>query len=145
MDSNVSIITQSAKETQDYGQTVADSLKPPAIFCLYGELGSGKTTFTQGFAKGVGIKNRLLSPTFIIVRRYDLPENSLLYHVDLYRLNSTDEMEKLGLSEMFAGPDAFVVIEWAERLGDLLPEDRIDIHFSVLDDGKHKITITKGN
>ena len=143
MDSNREIITENAEGTAEVGRQLAG--EHPKVVCLYGELGSGKTTFAQGFAKGLGITRRLLSPTFIIVRRYDLPENSLLYHVDLYRLNSTDEMEKLGLSEMFAGPDAFVVIEWAERLGDLLPEDRIDIHFSVLDDGKHKITITKGN
>ncbi len=143
MDNNREIITKNAQETAEVGARLAG--ERPRLVCLYGELGSGKTTFTQGFAKALGVKNRLLSPTFIIVRRYDLPKNLLFYHVDLYRLNSTDEMEELGLSEIFSDPQAFVVVEWADKLGDLLPTNRIDIHFSVVDNEKHKLTITKGN
>ena len=142
MDSNVSIITKSAKETQDYGQTVADSLKPPAIFCLYGELGSGKTTFTQGFAKGLGISTRLLSPTFIIVRRYSLPNPTIfLYHIDLYRIKNEHDLDGLGLREIFSDPNAIILIEWAERLESLLPVQRTDIQFGVIDKYKRRITI----
>ena len=116
------------------------------ILCLYGQLGSGKTTFTQGFARGLGIPARLLSPTFIIVRRYQIPEKEIyLYHVDLYRLKTSSEMEGIGLPEIFADLASYTVVEWAERLGDLLPKHRIDIRFTVVDYGKHKITITKGN
>ena len=143
MDNNREIITKNAEGTAEVGRQLAG--EHPKVVCLYGELGSGKTTFAQGFAKGLGIIGRLLSPTFIIVRRYDLLKNLSFYHIDLYRLNSTDEMEELGLAEIFSDPAAFVVVEWADKLGNLLPADRIDIHFSVLDDGKHKITITKGN
>lgn len=112
--------------------------------CLYGELGSGKTTFVQGFAKGLGIKARLLSPTFIIVRRYIVPKEFFFYHIDLYRINQPREIEELGLSEIFSDPNAYVVIEWAQKLASL-PKNRLDIHFSVQEDGKHNITITEGN
>ncbi len=138
------IITQNAQETTALGQTFAQYLisgEVPRVFCLYGNLGSGKTTFTQGIAREMGITSRLLSPTFIIVRRYELIKyNKLLYHIDLYRLNTTDEMEELGLSEIFADPHAYVVIEWAEKLPEL-PQKRLDIWFKALDDGKHEIIV----
>lgn len=140
------VLTSSAQETRDFGRRIAEHLldrigERPRIICLYGELGSGKTTFTQGFARGLGIKGRLLSPTFIIVRRYQLPKSSgFLYHVDLYRLQTTDELEELGFSEIFADPHAFVVIEWAEKLGSLLPKHRIDIQFSIEGD-THNIQV----
>lgn len=141
-----SMHTSSAQETKDVGRKLAEELmavkrgEQARILCLYGELGSGKTTFTQGFAKGLGITKRLVSPTFIIVRRYQVPkDSSFLYHVDLYRLESIDELEELGFSEIFADPHAFVVIEWAEKLGERLPKHRIDIRFSVLKDGAHTI------
>ncbi len=139
MDNNREIITNSAAETAEVGQKVAG--ERPKLVCLYGELGSGKTTFTQGFAKGLGLTGRLLSPTFIIVRRYDVPKNSFFYHVDLYRITTVDDLDELGLSEIFKDPRAVVVIEWAERLGELLPERRVDIKFKTLDDGKHSISI----
>lgn len=132
-------ITKSAQETANLGQALAKQLleqkrgeAKPIVICLYGELGSGKTTFTQGFAKGLGITSRLLSPTFIIVRRYAMPNNSgFLYHLDLYRLKSGTELDGLGLSEIFREPNSVVMVEWAEKLGKFLPQKRIDIYFSV--------------
>ncbi len=112
------------------------------VLCLYGQLGAGKTTFTQGFARGLGITTRLLSPTFIIVRRYQIPTNNFfLNHVDLYRLQTVLEMEGIGLAEIFADCASYTVIEWAERLGELLPKNRIDIHFTTAQDGTHDILI----
>ncbi len=146
MQFNQPILTSHAQETMDFGRQLAidvgkkkrgDGAK---IVCLYGELGSGKTTFAQGFAKGLGITKRILSPTFIIVRRYELPKTkSFFYHLDLYRLQTVEEFEELGLWEIFDDPNAFVFIEWAEKLGEMLPEHRIDFQFSVLEDGIHKI------
>lgn len=139
MDYGREIVTNNAQETAQVGEgLVQDGAK---ILCLYGELGSGKTTFAQGFAKGLGIPTRLLSPTFIIVRRYDLPKNDLFYHIDLYRLHAKQEIEGLGLSEIFTDPASRIVIEWADRLGELIPEKRQDIYFSAMSDGTHKITI----
>lgn len=150
MDDNHETITALAQETAEIGKRYGHLLmrrkgRPgPVILCLYGDLGSGKTTFTQGFAQGLGITTRLLSPTFIIVRRYEIPSTEkFLYHIDLYRLKNADEMEELGLTEIFTDPTAVVVIEWADRLGDTMPGRREDIHFEVLGSGTHKITVRK--
>ncbi len=149
MQYNQPIITKSAEETKFLGRQLAASLleqkrgeRAPTIICLYGQLGSGKTTFAQGFAQGLGITNRLLSPTFIIVRRYQLSDDtSFLYHLDLYRLKTSKDIEGLGLWEIFQDPDSYVLIEWAEKLTELLPERRIDIWFNTLSDDKHRITM----
>jgi len=141
MDFSHTTITKSANETAGVGEEIGNTLKPPLILCLYGELGSGKTTLVQGFAKGLGITTRLLSPTFIIVRRYQIPDSSgFLYHLDLYRVEA-EELEELGLSDILSDLSSIVVIEWAEKLGSWLPKRRIDIKFTVLSDGKHSIEI----
>lgn len=141
-------VTKSAEETQRLGAKFGRPLLEKGrsglskIVCLWGELGSGKTTFTQGLAKGLRITNRLLSPTFIIVRRYEIPKTSnVLYHMDLYRMQGNADIEGLGFTDMLTDPNALVVIEWPERLGNLLPDKRIDIRFGVLSNGDHEITI----
>lgn len=139
-------VTKSAKDTQELGEALGHTVLKKGssglskIICLWGELGSGKTTFTQGVAKGLGITSRLLSPTFIIVRRYIVSNSSLiLYHMDLYRIQGNADIEGLGFSDMLTDPDALVVIEWPERLGSLLPQRRLDIHFSTERNGYHTI------
>lgn len=145
MDFNNTIITKSAEETARAGEELARYLasrEGPRVLCLYGQLGSGKTTFTQGFARGLGILTRLVSPTFIIVRRYQIPTKDFhLYHVDLYRLQTVPEMEGIGLPEVFTDIASYTVIEWAERLGRLLPKKRIDIRFTTAQDDVHEIKI----
>jgi tRNA threonylcarbamoyladenosine biosynthesis protein TsaE len=145
MDFNKKIITKKPEETAAAGEALARYIagrEGPCIVCLYGELGSGKTTFTQGFARGLGITSRLLSPTFIIVRRYQIPKKeNYLYHVDLYRLHIVTDLEGIGLPEIFTDSASYTVVEWAERLGGLLPDNRIDIHFGVMDDERHTIII----
>lgn len=105
------------------------------VVSLNGPLGSGKTTFAQGFAKALGVKTRLLSPTFIIVRRYDISHHSFfLYHIDLYRIEKGAQTEQLGLGEIFADPRAVVLIEWAEYLGNKLPPKRTEVTFRAYSD-----------
>jgi len=145
-------ITKSPAETTALGTKLANSLvtrarrdrgdTEPHVVCLYGELGSGKTTFVQGFAKGLGITSRLLSPTFIIVRRYEVPVSfTFLYHIDLYRVKTQKELTDLGLPEILSDSLSCTLIEWAERLGDILPKRRTDIHFSLEENTGHKVTI----
>jgi tRNA threonylcarbamoyladenosine biosynthesis protein TsaE len=145
MDFTNILITKKPEETAEVGEELARYLasrEGPCILCLYGQLGSGKTTFTQGFARGLGITTRLLSPTFIIVRRYQIPrKESFLYHVDLYRLQKIPEMEGIGLPEIFTDSASYTVVEWAERLGKLTPQKRIDIHFTTAQDDSHGIMI----
>ncbi len=114
----------------------------PRIVCLYGELGSGKTTFTQGFAQGLGITGRLVSPTFIIVRRYQIPKREhFFYHVDLYRLHNGTELAAIGIPEILADLASYTVVEWADRLGGLLPRKRLDVRFTTDHDDSHGIII----
>ncbi len=146
MDLNHPLITTSPQETARIGQEFGNYIREKGIHvvCLYGELGSGKTTFAQGFAKGLGITTRLLSPTFIIVRRYPiLRQTGFLYHIDLYRIEDEKALLGLGIPEILADPDSFILIEWAEKLTGLLPKERTDIRFSVFEDGKHHISICK--
>ncbi len=135
------MITKDATQTALVGEQFAKDGE--RIICLYGDLGSGKTTFTQGFARGLGIGDRLLSPTFIIVRRYRTGDAKFFYHMDLYRVQKEEDLDELGLSEIFADPGAYVVVEWAEKLGSFLPPQRTDITFRVLDDGRHELWIRK--
>lgn len=144
-------ITERAGDTQALGETLGRSVlteagSMPRVLCLWGELGSGKTTFVQGLAKGLGITARLLSPTFIIVRRYRRTDTAgFLYHLDLYRMTSADDTESIGFGDMIRDESSLTVIEWPERLGVSLPKDRLDIRFSVLPDGGHHIVATYGH
>ncbi len=136
------IITKSAQETKDLGKKLAADLKGGELLALTGELGSGKTTFVQGLAKGLGIKQRTISPTFILMRKYDLGSKDF-YHVDLYRLENNIEREvrNLGIEEIWDNPENIVVIEWAEKIKNMLPKNRMWIEFENLGKNKRKITI----
>lgn len=136
-------ITQSKEATQRLGEEVGRA-NVSNIICLWGELGSGKTTFVQGLARSFGITSRLLSPTFIIVRRYSIPKKEkYFYHLDLYRMTGKEDALSLGFTEMIAESESFVVIEWPERLEEMLPKHRLDIRFTVLPNGDHKIVANK--
>ena len=110
------------------------------ICCLHGQLGAGKTTFTQGFARGFGIEDRLISPTFVLVRSYTNPSGGLFHHVDLYRLNGEAESRQI-VQELLEADTTVVCIEWPERLGESMPLPRIDIGCSLVEDG-HSFAIT---
>ncbi len=114
----------------------------PRIVCLYGELGSGKTTFVQGFARGLGFrKTRLLSPTFIIVRRYLVPSSeNFFYHIDLYRVHEKNQLAALGLDEIFSDTHNYVAIEWPERLNEIKPRASSIVRCVALADGTHEVT-----
>jgi len=144
------VVTKSAQETQKLGEKIANQLiikRQPLIIALTGELGSGKTTFLQGLAKGLGIKERILSPTFIMMRQYPLvinhqPSIISFYHIDLYRVEDEKDIEGLGLEEIWSDPENIIAIEWAEKIKKILPKKRIDIHFKYLKDDKREIKVT---
>jgi len=134
-------ITKSARETKELGQKIGRDLKPGDTLALFGDLGGGKTTFLQGVAQALGIKERVLSPTFIISRDYLTAEGSRFYHFDWYRINNNDQARALGIKELF-GSDNIVAIEWAERALKILPKRRIEVYFNYQDkEGERKITI----
>lgn len=136
------IITQSAQETQKLGEKIGRGLKKGKVVALYGELGGGKTTFIQGLARGLGVKKRVISPTFVFSREYPL-QRKTFYHVDLYRIEEADQAKGLGLKEMFSDPTAIVAIEWAEKIKKRLPKERMDVFFEYLDENKRRIRIEK--
>ncbi len=123
------IITESPDETQALGEKLGKTLKQGDVIALIGDLGSGKTCLTQGIARGVGIEpNELVSsPSYILINEYNgtLP----IYHIDLYRLENSEEIAELGLSEYVEG-DGICIIEWAERMTDALPDTCIKIHIT---------------
>lgn len=142
--SSITIVASSSPETQKIGEDFAKFLEGGDIVCLYGDLGFGKTTFVQGLAKGLGIKKRIISPTFVMVRSYELRARSF-YHIDLYRVENETDVEGLGIGEIINGKNNIVVIEWAEKLKSFLPEKRIDIKFFYEKDDERKITFRSSN
>lgn len=116
------IITTSPEETGQFAEKLAAHLKPGAVLTLEGDLGAGKTTFTKGLAKGLGVTKTVNSPTFTIIKEYRgrLP----LYHMDVYRVD--DSFEDLGFDEYFEG-EGVTVVEWAHLIQDQLPEDLLSL------------------
>lgn len=139
-------VTNSPEQTQQIAKQIANRVKNGGIVCLYGDLGSGKTTFTQGFAKALGITQSVNSPTFLVVRTYTVDSNVLVnqkfYHIDLYRLETENELRDIGLSEIIADNNNIVVIEWSEKLGSFLPKQRIDVHLTYQNETDRSIAIT---
>ena len=128
-----------SEETTTAGKNLAARLKKGSVLALSGALGAGKTTFVKGIALGLGIAEPVTSPTFAIIQEYEgrLP----LYHVDLYRIKDSSELDDLGLEEYIYG-DGVTVIEWPEKAADLLPEETIAVAIEVAADDFRRIVIT---
>lgn len=139
------LITKSSDETKKIGNDFAQKLNPTDVVLLYGDLGAGKTTFVQGLAEGLGIKDRILSPTFVLQRIHDVPNNKFgnLNHLDLYRIEEPTEIENLGLFEMIEDESAVTIIEWADRLKDFTPKQGYRIYFNYLSNDQREISINK--
>lgn len=134
--------THSEIETKKLAQKIARKFKK-GVIALSGDLGAGKTTFVQGFAKGLGIKEKIISPTFVVIRQHKIPKsNRILYHVDLYRLENQEDLRDLGLQEIISNPKNIVIIEWAEKLVNL-PKNTTKIRFYNLSGFQRKIIIHK--
>jgi tRNA threonylcarbamoyladenosine biosynthesis protein TsaE len=132
------LLSKNETETKDIGRRLGKNLKRGDIVCLYGELGTGKTTMIKGIASAFGIDERdITSASFTIIAEYKAAVP--FYHIDLYRLNP-GEADELGLQEYFGG-DGVSVIEWAERAESEIPEKRIRINLSYLDDDMREIEI----
>lgn len=132
------IVIKSAREMANFSARAAgDVLAAPSqsgavVLALAGDLGAGKTTFVQGFARALGIKSRIISPTFLILKRYALRASRFanLYHIDAYRLNSPKELLDLDFKKIISDPRNIVLIEWADKIKNLLPRDIILIKFN---------------
>ena len=122
--------SRSVEDTLTIAQNIESEKFPNMIICLEGELGSGKTVFTKGFASALGIKDTITSPTFNIIKEY-LNGEMPLYHMDVYRLEETDE--DIGINDYF-NKNGITIIEWADIINDILPSERLVIKFKVIDE-----------
>ncbi|HSX26321.1 MAG TPA: tRNA (adenosine(37)-N6)-threonylcarbamoyltransferase complex ATPase subunit type 1 TsaE [Chlamydiales bacterium] len=123
----------SSEETIAFGKKMAHLLKPNAILALSGDLGSGKTTFVQGLALGLGIEDSVQSPTFVTLNLYEAKVP--LFHFDLYRLKSSQDFLSLGFEEYFQR-EGICAIEWPERIASLLPQETVFISFEYSGEGR---------
>lgn len=143
------IITNKASETQEKGYLLAQEVlkvennERAVIILLEGELGAGKTTFLQGFAKGLGIKKKIQSPTFIIMNHFKIIHNKFkdYYHFDCYRLNSEDDLEIFNFPEIYSNPQNIICLEWASNIQKAIPSQVIKIKIIIKNDGGRDIKI----
>jgi len=139
---NFEFFTSTPSQTKKTGKFLAEEIlkskpgKKAFVVGLVGDLGGGKTTFLQGFSRGLGIKERVLSPTFIIMRRFNN-----LYHIDCYRIKKSQELIDLGLKKIMANPKNIVAIEWADRVRQIMPSSAIWVNFEFINEKKRKIVI----
>lgn len=130
----VRYIIRSLEDTARIAAQIAASLTPPDVLALTGDLGAGKTTFTQALGQALGIVEFLPSPTFTLVNEYALPNGGTFVHADLYRLRDRSEMAQLGLRDYFTQPNTVTVVEWADRFSDYFPKNTIWLTFKLCDD-----------
>ena len=132
--------SESSAETKRLGERIGKILLPGDVVALTGELGSGKTVLTKGIARGLKIKgNPVRSPSFVLIKEY--PGKVPIFHFDLYRLKKQNELNTLGYEEYFSGKGV-VVIEWAERAKNFLPDEYLEIKLSILGKDERRISLT---
>jgi len=154
----VEYLTVTPWQTQKLGEILAKEvlktkLKKGALtFGLEGDLGGGKTTFLQGFAKGLGIKEKILSPTFIILKKFKIQSANRrknfknFYHIDCYRIEKPREILDLGFKEIVSNPQNIIAVEWANRIKNILPQNIIILKFQFIDKNKREIDVLdRGN
>jgi tRNA threonylcarbamoyladenosine biosynthesis protein TsaE len=142
-------ITNNLSQTKTSGKILAQEVlktkpkKTAFLLCLEGDLGGGKTTFLQAFGKGLGIKDRILSPTFVILRRFQIPDSRFqnFYHIDCYRIEDQKEILDLGFRGVVKNSENIVAIEWADKIKEIIPTGAIWIKFEFIDKNKRKIII----
>lgn len=140
--------SQNEKQTLFFAENFAKKLKAGDVIALTGNLGSGKTVFTKGIAKALNIKERVSSPTFNIIKIYNIPRAinkkinaEYLCHIDAYRLKSSKDLIELGIDEILSSKKTITIIEWADKVKNILPKNNISIQFQTTDN-KNKRIIT---
>jgi tRNA threonylcarbamoyladenosine biosynthesis protein TsaE len=139
------LITTSQEETRRFGQELAVSLSGGSVVALSGDLGAGKTTLTQGLLEALGVSGPYTSPTFVLMKRYDVDSERYrsirrIYHADAYRIG-TQEMLSIGWEEWIEDSEGIVIIEWPERIADIVPETAVNVSLEWLDESRRKITV----
>lgn len=143
-------ITTSYKQTQKLGEDLAKKITKERpqdraiVLGLHGNLGGGKTTFLQGFARGLGVKEKILSPTFVILKHFKITKNSKFtdfYHIDCYRLKNHKDILELDFKKIISNPENIVAVEWPEKIKKVLPKGTVKINFEFIDETKREIIV----
>jgi tRNA threonylcarbamoyladenosine biosynthesis protein TsaE len=132
--------SHSPEQTVRFGARLGELLRPGDVLGLSGELGAGKTTFVGGLSRGWGSSDQVTSPTFVLVNEYRRPDGQRLWHLDCYRLNSGQEALALGLDDLLAG-DGLVVVEWPERIAEVLPAERLQVELGWVDHSRRSLRL----
>lgn len=140
----MTILTHSPAETQAFAEALGRQLKKGTCISFAGGMGAGKTTFTRGLAKGMGLPDEVSSPTFALVNEYHADGAISMYHFDMYRVTSPEALETTGFWD-YPLEDAVFVIEWAENIADALPADAVRITITPIDDNTRSITVEGGD
>lgn len=140
--------SSTAQETQERGAQFARTLMPGTLVCFRGDLGAGKTTFIQGLLAACGAEKPYVSPTFVLMKEYDLAfptETGVrrIYHADAYRIERADDFEKIGFSEWLSDREGVVLLEWPERIASILPEQYIEVSLELGTGETRAINITR--
>lgn len=144
------ILSKSTKQTEEIGAGLAEKVLKTGkgtVVALEGELGAGKTTFMKGFARAFGIKDKIKSPTFVLMKSYKIKpiindlRHTTLYHLDCYRARDEKDLKILELREIIQDPKNIIVIEWAERVSKIIPKRHISVHIDHVDKKTRKIKI----
>ena len=136
-------ITEKFEETKKLGKLLAGELRGGEIICLSGELGAGKTTFTQGLLEGLGAEKPYTSPTFVVMKEYNPPAGGQnIYHIDAYRIGEKDLLN-LGWEEIIENPKVVSIIEWADKIKKIIPVRAVWIDFEWIDENRRRIVLRK--
>ncbi|MCK5412922.1 MAG: tRNA (adenosine(37)-N6)-threonylcarbamoyltransferase complex ATPase subunit type 1 TsaE [Candidatus Pacebacteria bacterium] len=148
------ITTNSSEETKEFAKMLCQqwleinkTKNSNWLVCLYGDLGGGKTTFSQGLGKELGVKEIVNSPTFLIMKKYisaiKTNKKYTLYHFDCYRISDYQEILDLGWEDILSGENNIILVEWPERIEKILPKERLNLKFEVIDENMRKIVFDK--
>ena len=135
------LTTHSPVQTYQLGQQLGAMIREGDLICLSGELGAGKTTLASGIGNGWGAQEIVNSPTFVFVNEYSNTRGRRLYHIDAYRLRDAADSQSIALDDILNDPDGAVMIEWAERIKEVLPDDYLQIDLTAPDDHSRRVRI----
>lgn len=138
------MITKNAQETIDYAISIATNLRGGEVLALHGDLGGGKTTFAKGLAEGLKVNDIITSPTFVLLKVYPgkIGDKKIeLVHIDAYRVESIEDIKSVGIEDYLDRQDVVLVIEWAEKIQEILPENVININFKQASENEREIQI----
>jgi tRNA threonylcarbamoyladenosine biosynthesis protein TsaE len=133
--------TVSEQETEEFAAKIASELKPGTVIALHGNLGAGKTVFSRGFARGLKITEPVSSPTYTIIQEYALDDGGWFFHLDLYRIDNSASALAFGVDEYLEDPNAYIIVEWPERIEDILPPDTLHISIEHAGDSERQFSI----